>query len=48
MYSMSKKNVPHVMEELGENLGSITKSAINGALLNKMCTTKSLRSRSTL
>ena len=31
---MSTKNVPQVMEEIGEIVGSIHKSAINGALLN--------------
>ena len=42
---MSTKNVPQVMEEIGEIVID-HKSAINGALLNKLCTTKSLRSRS--
>ena len=49
---MSTKSVPQVMEEIGEIVVSLTrarhKSAFNGVLLNKLCTTKSLRSRSGL
>ena len=42
------KNVSQVTEETGEIVGIGHKSPINGALLNKLCTTKSLRSRSRL
>ena len=38
---MSTKNVLQVMQEIGENCGIDRKSAINDALLNKLCTTKS-------
>ena len=49
MYSMSTKNVPQVMHGGDRcNCGIDYESAINGALVNKLCTTKPLRSRSGL